>query len=298
MKFPLRVFLLLPGLVASALAGFTEDFAAAKAQGPEAMEKVQKDYAKSEANDPAYYIQLANYWFKLSQQPFISKKPPAGGDFSLTDKKTGKEAGSLSRYGVADPKIGRAAPDLLFEAVKKFPKRMDIGLGLVFCLRKEDRFADAGKAMIVLLAAYESPGPMLGQDDEPLEADKAGDTIANAAYDTAADLYQAGTKPALGACRQLATAMTKTFPENVRAYNLLAAIADKENDTKAVITWLEKAHGVDPSDSIVIINLAEKYLETGDKANARTLAQSILDSREASAQEFQPAAQRILSKAK
>lgn len=262
------------------------------------MEKVQRAYAKTEANDPAYYIQLANYWFKLSQQPFISRKPAEGGDFSLADAKSGQEAGSISRYGVADPKIGRAAPDLLMEAVKKFPKRMDIALGLAYCLRKEERFPEAGKAMLALLAAYESPGPMLGQDDEPLGAEKAGETIANAAYDTTAELFRAQTKASTAACRQLATAMTKTFPEDPRPYNLLAAMADKEGDTKTVITWLERAHGVDPSDPIVIMNLAEKYLETGDKVNARTLAQSILDSPEKTAREFHPDAQRILEKAK
>src|SRR2546430_155417 len=68
----------------------------------------------------------------------ISTKPAGKGDFSLTDKKTGKKAGSIS-FEQDQGSVKRAA-DLLQEATAKFPDRLDIWCGLAFIYQESGDF--------------------------------------------------------------------------------------------------------------------------------------------------------------
>src|SRR5574340_816880 len=79
-------------------------------------QKVQDFIAKNEEaekNNPEYYVLSANYWWSLSQKTVISKKPPEKNDFSLTDTKTGKVAGSISQVGTVNPDIPQRAVAVL-----------------------------------------------------------------------------------------------------------------------------------------------------------------------------------------
>jgi len=105
-----RSFVLLSVVSGNCLAGFTDDFDAAKQNGPQAVAQVQKAYSQSQSANPDFYIKLANYWFKLSQEVSISTKPAEKSDFVRSRPTTGKEVGSISRQGVIDPKTCRESP--------------------------------------------------------------------------------------------------------------------------------------------------------------------------------------------
>ena len=292
-------FVLLGVVSGNCFAGFTEDFGAAKQKDPQAVEQVQATYAKSESENPDYYIKLANYWFSLSQQVSISTKPAEKSDFVMSDQHTGKAVGSISRQGVVDPKIAAKAPDLLSEAAKKFPARIDIALGLAFCLRQENRPAESAEVMLGLIEAYrKAPDSFLDKNGQPLARQEPAKNIDNASYDTTVQLYESKDADAPKWCEKLAMAMAEAFPKDPRPPNIIAALAIRANDFKGAIAWLEKAHAIDPSDPLVTVNLAEQYLEVGNKKKARGLAQSILDSPGEEAKEYRNDAKQIIKKAK
>ncbi len=279
-------------------AGFSEDFAAAKAKkDPATMSEVEKTYAKSEADNPDYYILLANYWLGVSQEVSISTKPAGKGDYALTSKATGEAAGSLGRMGTVYPEIGRKAPDLLTEAMRRFPSRIDIAIGCAYTLSLERRFSDSARVMLDLLAAYQkSPASFTDKSGKPLSAAAAGDLVRNTLYTRSSDYYKAETSEATAACLQLVTAMSEAFPKDPRSYNLLAALAVESGDNKRAVSLLEKAHAADPDDTIITINLADRYLAAGEKAKARELAQNILKS--ASAKDYHEDAKGIVNQTK
>ncbi|TSA32402.1 MAG: hypothetical protein D4R65_09345 [Verrucomicrobiaceae bacterium] len=292
-----RSFVLLSVVSGNCLAGFTDDLNAAKQNGPQAVAQVQKTYSQSESANPDFYIKLANYWFKLSQEVSISTRPAKKSDIVVADQTTGKEVGSISRQGLIDPKLAEKAPALLSEAAKKFPNRIDIALGLSYCFREENRLPEAAEVMLGLIDAYrKAPDSFIDKEEKPLSGQEAAKSIDNAAYDTAVELYE--SKEFSERTEKLGLAMADAFPKDPRPPNIIGALAIRANDFKCAITWLEKAHAIDSSDSLVSVNLANQYLNLGKKRKAAAIANSILDSTDEAAKEYQKDAKEILENAK
>ncbi|PYI74851.1 MAG: hypothetical protein DMF01_09285, partial [Verrucomicrobia bacterium] len=93
------------------------------------IEPLLTEWRQKAPDDPDAWINSANYYFN-QRQVNISTKKAGQGDFKLTDKKTGKEAGSIS-FEQTKENAKRAA-DILQEATTKFPDRLGIWCGLAF----------------------------------------------------------------------------------------------------------------------------------------------------------------------
>src|SRR5437773_43599 len=93
------------------------------------IEPLLEEWREKKPNDPDAWITSANYYFN-QRQVMISTKKPEKGDFVVSDPKTGKTAGSIS-FEQNKGSVNRAA-ELLQEATKKFPNRLDIWCGLAF----------------------------------------------------------------------------------------------------------------------------------------------------------------------
>src|SRR5205809_2868314 len=101
------------------------------------IEPLLEEWREKKPNDPDAWITSANYYFN-QRQVMISTKKPQKGDFSLTDKKTGKVTGSIA-FEQDKGNMKRAA-DLLQQATMKFPDRLDIWCGLAFIYQENGDF--------------------------------------------------------------------------------------------------------------------------------------------------------------
>src|SRR5438105_12201595 len=109
-----------------------------KDAGPR-IDALLDEWRAKQPDSPEAWITSANYYFNQSVGPNISTKKAEKGDYSLTDKKTGKAAGSIS----FEPNVvqtSRSAADLLQEAAKKFPDRLDIWCGLAWMYQESGDF--------------------------------------------------------------------------------------------------------------------------------------------------------------
>ena len=101
-------------------------FKALQAQKAHAqIEPLLDEWRAQKPNDPEAWVTSANYYFNQSVGPARSTRKPEKGDFSLTDKKTGKAAGSIS----LKPNVGQTShseTDPLQEATGKLTTRLDI----------------------------------------------------------------------------------------------------------------------------------------------------------------------------
>src|SRR5712691_2156635 len=114
------------------------------------IEPLLNEWREKEPNDPDAWITSANYYFN-QRQVMISTKKPDKGDFSLTDAKTGKPAGSISFE--QDKTAAKHAADILQEATTKFPDRLDIWCGLAFIQQESGSF-DAELATLKNMVGY------------------------------------------------------------------------------------------------------------------------------------------------
>src|SRR4051812_46449382 len=114
------------------------------------IEPFLNQWREKRPNDPEAWVASANYYFNQGQT-VISTKKPEKGDFALTDKNTGKSAGSVSFEG--DKAATNRSVELLKEATTKFPDRLDIWCGLAF-IQQENGDFDSELATLKKMSAY------------------------------------------------------------------------------------------------------------------------------------------------
>ncbi len=119
------------------------------------IEPLLNEWRENRPNDPEAWITSANYYFN-KRQMMISIKKPEKGDFTVTDKKTGKVAGSISFE--SDEGAAKRAAELLEEATKKFPDRLDIWCGLAFTFQEMGNF-DSELSILQKMVAYAREHP-------------------------------------------------------------------------------------------------------------------------------------------
>ena len=267
--------LLIAGLLLLSLArSQAEDYAARlkelqsqKAPGAQ-IDSLLDEWRAKQPNDPEAWITSANYYFNQSVGPMISTKPPEKGDYGLTNKKTGKQSGSISfKPGVGQ--TSRQASDLLTEATGKFPDRLDIWCGLTWMYQERGDF-DNELATLKKIVAYarEHPTGLKWLKGEPI-TDPADKFVPEKLHSYGMYYEKKDTREDDQRFLKIAMFATEQYPNHPFAYNDVALYYSNTGDRKKTREWLEKAHQVDPKDGLIIFNLGRISAEAGDKTAAR-----------------------------
>ena len=238
-----------------------------KADGAQ-IDALLDDWRAKSPNDPDAWITSANYYFNQSVGTFISTDPHEKGDFALTDKKTGKKAGTiLSKPGLT--KTSRNPADLLQEATGKWPDRLDIWCGLSWMYQETGKFDDE-YATLQKMVAYvrEHPTGLKWLKGEPIP--EPVDQFVPDKLHSYAAYYETKENPEDDK-RMLKIAMlsAEQFPNHPYAFNDVAVYYSINKDYAKTREWLEKAHHADPKDGLVIYNLGTVSEKLGDKSAAR-----------------------------
>ena len=271
----LNKILLVTGLLLLSLGrSRAEDYAARfkelqsqKAPGAQ-IDSLLDEWRAKEPNKPDAWIDSANYYFNQSVGANISTKKPEKGDFSLTNKKTGKQSGSISfKPGVAQ--TSRQASELLTEATGKFPDRLDIWCGLTWMYQERGDF-DNEMATLEKMVAYarEHPEGLKWLKGESIE--EPADKFVPEKLHSYAMYYEKKNTPEDDE-RFLNIAMfaTDQYPQHPFAYNDVALYYSNTGDKRKTREWLEKAHQIDPKDGLIMYNLGKISAEAGDRTAAR-----------------------------
>jgi tetratricopeptide (TPR) repeat protein len=238
------------------------------------IEPLLNEWREKRPNDPDAWITGANYYFN-QRQVMISTKKPQKGDFSLTQKKTGKQAGSISFE--ADRGAIKRAAELLQEATAKFPDRLDIWCGLAFIFQETGDF-DSELATLRRMVAYahDHAAELRWLKGEPL-AEPADQFIAEKLHSYS--LYYEKKENPEDDKRFLQIAMfgTEQFPNLPYAFNDVAQFYYVSGDKKKAREWLEKASKVDPKDTLVLMNLGNVSMKLGDPGSARKYYEEVVE---------------------
>lgn len=238
-----------------------------KADGAQ-IDSLLDEWRVKSPNDPDAWITSANYYFNQSIGTYISTDPHEKGKFALTDKKTGKKAGTiLSKPGVAQ--TSRNAADLLQEATGKWPDRLDIWCGLSWMHQERGEFDDEF-ATLQKMVAYvrEHPAGLKWLKGEPIP-EPADKFVPDKLHSYAT--YYAQKENSDDDKRMLKIAMlsAEQFPNHPYAFNDVAVYYSIAKDYPKTREWLEKAHQADPKDGLVIYNLGTVSEKMGDKSAAK-----------------------------
>jgi tetratricopeptide (TPR) repeat protein len=230
------------------------------------IEPLLKEWREKSPNDPDAWITSANYYFG-QRQTIISTKKPGKGDFALTNKKTGKTAGSISFE--PDKGTAKRAVELLQEATKKFPDRLDIWCGLAF-IQQENGDFDSELATLKSMVAYahDHPAQLQWLKGEKL-SDPPDQFLAKKLHSYG--LYYEKKENPEDDQRffKIATLATERFPTLPYGFNDVAMFYSIGGDQAKTREWLEKANRVAPKDTLVLMNLGRICSQLGDNPAAR-----------------------------
>jgi|GEM_PF-3469714 len=247
-----------------------------KADNGEEMQKFLSGAAESEKANPDYYATAGNYWWQLSQKISITTKPSEGDDFSVRDQKTGKEVGSISSAGQANPEIPKRALNILMEGAKRFPQRADIVLGLASVQHKMRLKKECVDTLLNLLAtSKKNPEALRWTKDGHLPS-KCQIFIPQAIHHYSANLYNEGNAAADALCAKLCDATIDAFPEHSYAYNIKAAMATARGDKEEALRCLQIASTKAPDDPLILLNLGDAYRGSGNITKAKAAYEKVL----------------------
>lgn len=266
----MRTLLILAlSLPAIALGDFQADFRKVRETDDHAaMVKLLAEAEKTEQDNPDYYALASNYWWQFAGEINLSTKPAAKGEPSIRDPKTDKEVGSISTNGDVDPSLRKKAVALTAEGFRRFPQRLDIGLGLAQVQFKTGDAKASVATLREILKISSAPDAKLkwtANDDLP---EPAATFVPESIQGYTAPLFRQETPEADALCKELLDATVAAFPDHPFAYNLLAALADAKGDKDESYRLLKVASEKAPEDTLILLNLAEAHRARGKKEEA------------------------------
>src|SRR2546430_12735783 len=230
------------------------------------IEPLLTEWREKAPDDPDAWITSANYYFN-QRQPNISAKKPGPGDITLTDKKTGKVAGSISfEQNKADVK--RAA-DLLEEATAKFPDHLDIWCGLAFMYQESGDFDNELSTLKKMVAyAREHPTQLKWLKGEPL-GEPAGKFVPEKLHEYG-QYYEKKENPADDKrWFEIATLATEQYPNDPQGFNDSAGYWADIGEWQKARESVEKAHKIDPKSVGALLNLGNISVQMKDFSGAQ-----------------------------
>jgi tetratricopeptide (TPR) repeat protein len=230
------------------------------------IEPLLTEWREKAPDDPDAWITSANYYFN-QRQTNISAKKSGPGDITLTDKKTGKLAGSIS---FEQDKAGmKRAADLLEEATTKFPDHLDIWCGLAFMYQESGDFDNELSTLKKMVAyAREHPTQLKWLKGAPLE--EPADKFVPEKLHEYGQYYEKKENPEDDKrWFQIATLATEQYPNHPEGFNDAAGYWADIGEWQKARASFEKAHQMNPKSVGVLINLGNVSVEMKDFASAR-----------------------------
>jgi tetratricopeptide (TPR) repeat protein len=239
-----------------------QDQKAADAQ----IESFLKEWRDKAPNDPEAWVASANHYFN-KEQVMVSTKKASKDDFTLTDKKTGKQAGSIS-FEKDEASLKQAA-DLLQEATIKFPDRLDIWCGLAFIQQESGNF-DGELSTLQKMVGYsrEHPTQLKWLKGEPIK--EQADKFLPEKLHSYGLYYEKKENPEDDKrWFQISTLATQQYPNDPEGFIDVAGYYADLGEWQQARESLEKARQINLKSVSVLINLGNICVQAKDTAAAR-----------------------------
>jgi tetratricopeptide (TPR) repeat protein len=252
----------------------------------EMVDAFVKEWTIHEPDNPEAYIRPANYYFSsrgilispLPEGKYDVELPKSGvkNEMAIVDPQTGKQVGSIGPNNPRDDENVQKAIDLLDRATTRFPRRMDIWCGLAFMMQETGHFdqqTDLLKRMIV--TANKTPHELLWCNGEPIK-DSAGRFVPEKLHAYASYYCRKATPEDDERFLKIAQLSAEQYPHHPYAFNDLALYYSIKKMLPETRQYLDQALQADPSDTLVLMNLADTALKMNDKRKARECYQKVI----------------------
>jgi tetratricopeptide (TPR) repeat protein len=244
------------------------------------VDQAMTAWTAAEPQNPEAYVKAANHYFNKARRELIqmSPKPPEKGDFSLKDSESGKIVGSIGPVVSLNPAVASHATDILREATRKFPERLDIWFGLAYIHNELHNF-DALYSTFEEAFKYCTghPTELKWKNGQPLPKDPAN-FMPEHAQRYIKDYFSRETPEDKERAFRLAKLVAESYPNHPYPLNVIGIYFANKKEWTQAISNLEKAHELDPRDALIMMNLGMIHLDLHENDKARAYYEKVIAS--------------------
>lgn len=227
-----------------------------------------KKWEKADPKNPELFTSYFNYYFSQSKQEFVSltTSQPEGESLSLQDS-TGKTAGFLGSQISYNEQTLKKAFDKIDEGIRIYPNRLDMRFGKIYVQGQlEDWEGFTNEIVKAIRYSSENNNQWSWTNNEKKTNGK--DIFLSSLQDYQLSLYNTGDDNLLLNMRTIAEETLKYYPDHVESLSNLSITYLLTGEYDKGIEPLLKAEKIDPTDAIVLSNIAQGYKLKGDKETA------------------------------
>lgn len=234
-------------------------------------------WENEEPNNPELYTSYFNYYFLLSRQEVlaISNDAPEGESFSLKDS-TGKTAGYLGGQTYYNPEIINKGFEKIDAGIQLYPDRLDMRFGKIYILgviKNWDQFTDE----IITTITYSSTNDNNWTWTNNERRDDGEHFFLSSLQDYQLKLYNTGDDSLLINMRKIAKEILKYYPDHIESLSNISITYLLLDEYDKGIEALLKAEKIDPTDAIVLSNIAQGYKLKGDAEMAIRYYEKVIE---------------------
>jgi len=227
-----------------------------------------KKWEEAFPNDPELYTSFFNFHFNNSKSEVLAltKKEQDGKMLILKDS-TNQVSGYLGSQMNYDPNELEKGFSRIRAGIEKFPDRLDMRFGQIYALGQIKNWDEFTEKIIATVNQSASNGNVwTWTKNKKLEDSK--NFFLSAMHDYQVQLYNTGDDDLLLYMRKIAQSILVHYPEHIESLSNVSITYMLLEEYDKAIAALIKAEEVNPKDYIVLSNLAQAYLQSGDKAKA------------------------------
>ena len=268
--------------------GFAQDYKAqflsAFENGNDSIQRVVLDQWKLATPEEAeYYVAEFNYHVNLalSEVMGILPDPPQGDAFAITDS-TGEVVGYMGSYISWDSVHTELALQTIREGIAAHPNRLDMHFGYIHFLGQAKYWEDFAAGIEAVLAQDATNDHLwLWTDNESFDEPN----FPSFFQDYQVILFDEQDPALFPYNIRISNAVLKYYPEDIPSISNLGVIAYYQEDLEGATVHFQRAVDLDPSDMIVVFNLAYMYETLGDVEKAIVTYELALESEDPEARE-------------
>ena len=228
--------------------------------------KVLKKWQSERPKDPELFVSFFNYHFMKSRKEVLSLTGQNNSQDGLVMKDSlGKTKGFISSQLSYDEVEIRKGLSVIEDGIKLYPDRLDMRFGKVYVLGQIQDWQAYTKEII---KTVQRSSINKNQWAWPGEEDNGEENFLLTIQDYQVQLYNTGDDSLLKYMREIATEILKYYPTHVPSLSNISITYLIAGEYEKGIEALKRAEKINPSDFIVLSNIAHGYKLKGDKANA------------------------------
>ena len=209
------------------------------------------------SKDPEYYVLLLNYSYSKgkSSQLVLGSGDPEEGDLSLQSEETGKTSGFLGERVTYNKELIISGIKESKSALKKFPQRLDIHLGIVAISSRIKEWELVGDQLVTVLKVsgeidnkwtWGRIGSMQGEPEEFMIQSILSNTYA---------FFRLNNEIGDNELEKVSKALIQYYPNKIYGYANMGTLYMAKKDYKKAEKYYKKALTIDNTDEIILSNL-------------------------------------------